>query len=82
MTAELELLSTEEAARQLGVTPGTLMVWRCTRRYPLRFIKVGRKVRYRPADLEAFLELRTHAGVVEAHEGQHGSAARANRRRA
>jgi hypothetical protein len=33
-----ELLTTLEAARWLDVTPGTLMVSRCTKRYPLKFI--------------------------------------------
>jgi excisionase family DNA binding protein len=72
-----DLLSTEEAARQLGVTPGTLTVWRATRRYPLRFIKVGRKVRYRASDLEDFLEARTQSGTVEPQQDdrrRHGRA--------
>ncbi len=60
-----DLLTTEEAAKQLGVTAGTLQIWRCTRRYPLKFVKIGRKVRYRPADLEDFLQARTHSGVGE-----------------
>jgi excisionase family DNA binding protein len=60
---ELELLNTEQAAAVLQVTPGTLMVWRCTKRYPLRFIRVGRLIRYRASDLEAFLAARTMSGV-------------------
>jgi hypothetical protein len=43
----------------MDVTPATLAVWRCTKRYPLRYIKVGSKVRYRLADIESFLALRT-----------------------
>lgn len=51
-----------EAAALLGVSPGTLSVWRSTKRYPLTYVKVGSKVRYREQDIAAFLESR----VVEA----------------
>jgi len=54
-----DLLSPADAAAYLGVTVGTLEVWRCTRRYPLSFVKVGRLVRYRRAALEAFIVSRT-----------------------
>lgn len=40
------LLTEQQAAEVLGVKPGTLQVWRCTRRYGLPFVKVGRLVRY------------------------------------
>jgi hypothetical protein len=67
-----ELLNMTQAAEFLQVTPGTLMVWRCTKRYHLKFARIGRNVRYRAADLEAFLNERTVSGVSES---------RANRRR-
>ncbi len=54
-----ELVDEQKAARFLGNKPGTLAVWRSTGRYNLPFIKVGRSVRYRRADLEAWLEKRT-----------------------
>ena len=54
-----ELVDEKEAARILDISPGTLAVWRSTGRYNLRFLKVGRNVRYRRADLEAWLEKRT-----------------------
>jgi len=60
-----ELLDTQEAARRLDVTPGTLMVWRSTKRYPLKFVRIGRKVRYRPSDIEEFIDKRTMSGVSE-----------------
>ena len=53
------LLSEAEAAELLNVKPATLSVWRCTRRYPLRYVKVGRYVRYRQSDIDAFLASRT-----------------------
>jgi predicted DNA-binding transcriptional regulator AlpA len=59
-----ELLNTEQAAKILQVTPATLMVWRSTKRYPLKFVRVGRNVRYRSSDLEAFLDARTQSGLA------------------
>jgi excisionase family DNA binding protein len=53
------LMSPDEAAAMLGVTVGTLQVWRSTRRYPLPFVKSGRKVMYRIEALQAFIESRT-----------------------
>ena len=53
------LLSNEEAAAYLGVSPGTLEVWRCTKRYSLAYIKVGRLVKYRKEALDDFLTAQT-----------------------
>ena len=58
------LLTQEQAAEILRVTPGTLSVWRCTKRYNIPYIKVGRLVRYRKSALDAFLDLRTHGEEV------------------
>ena len=57
-----ELLNNEQAANYLGVAPNSLAVWRATKRYPLPYIKVGRLVKYRRADLDAFLQSRTVTG--------------------
>lgn len=51
-----DLLNETEAAKILGVAPGTLSVWRSTGRYNLPFVKVGRNVRYRPSDLDEWLD--------------------------
>jgi excisionase family DNA binding protein len=53
------LLSNQQAAEYLGISPNTLEVWRCTKRYDLPYIKVGRIVKYRREALDAFLEKRT-----------------------
>ena len=53
-----ELLDEKQAAEHLTVSPGTLSVWRSTGRYNLPFVKVGRMVRYRLTDLNAWLEAR------------------------
>ncbi|UVE19166.1 helix-turn-helix domain-containing protein [Pseudomonas sp. LS44] len=53
------MLDEAQAAKHLDVSPGTLSVWRSTGRYQLPFLKVGRKVRYRLSDLDAWLDSRT-----------------------
>lgn len=48
-----ELLTEAQAAAYLGLkNPKTLAVWRCTKRYPLTYVKYGRTVRYRRKDLD------------------------------
>ena len=51
-----KLLNPPEAAEFLSVSKITLAGWRCSKRYSLPYIKIGRLVRYRQADLVAFLE--------------------------
>ncbi len=51
-----DLLTRDQAAAYLGIAVQTLAVWTCTRRHDLPFIKVGRSVRYRKSDLDAWLE--------------------------
>ena len=53
------LLTPEQAADILCVSPHTLAVWRSTGRYNLQYIKAGRLVRYKQEDLIAFIEKRT-----------------------
>lgn len=50
------LLDRKTAAKYLSVSPGTLAVWDCTKRYDLKPLKVGRAVRYRRSSLDQFLE--------------------------
>lgn len=54
-----QLLDEQAAATYLDLKPGTLSVWRSTGRYAIPFVKIGRNVRYRRADLDAWLEQRT-----------------------
>jgi hypothetical protein len=50
------LMCRKAAAKYLNISPGTLAVWDCTKRYDLKPIKVGRAVRYRRSNLDRFLE--------------------------
>jgi hypothetical protein len=52
------LISADVVAKLLGVTVGTLSVWRCTRRYPLPYVKVGHLIRYRREDVTSFVASR------------------------
>lgn len=52
------LLTPSEVAEMLGVSVETLNVWRATRRYPLPYVKAGRLVRYRPSDVQNFINSR------------------------
>lgn len=55
-----QLLTTEEAAAALRLkSAGTLAVWRTSKRYPLRFVRIGRKIFYKAEDIQAFIEART-----------------------
>ncbi|MBE3123710.1 MAG: helix-turn-helix domain-containing protein [Planctomycetes bacterium] len=56
------LLNEQEAAAYMGLKPNTLAVWRSTGRYGLPFLKVGKAVRYRVADLEKWLSARRGGG--------------------
>ena len=55
-----QILTRKQAANFLGVKENTLAVWAVTKRQPLPYIKVGRLVKYRLADLQAFLENNVH----------------------
>jgi predicted site-specific integrase-resolvase len=46
-------LTEREAAPRLGVSPHTLRTWRRLGRGP-RYLKLGKAVRYRPEDVEAY----------------------------
>jgi len=50
------LLSRKEAATYLGVTEKTLAQWKCTKRYDLPVVKIGRLVKYKKSDLDKFIE--------------------------
>jgi excisionase family DNA binding protein len=54
-------LTRDEAAAYLGIKPQTLAVWASTGRYGLPFVKVGRSVRYKLVDLDAFQAANTHS---------------------
>lgn len=52
---ETRRLDTKQAADYLNLSPNTLSRWRWSGDGP-RFVKLGRAVRYRIEDLDAFVE--------------------------
>ena len=59
----LTLLTKEQVSDILGISVGTLAVWRTTKRYNLPYVKTGRLVRYREVDVDNFINSRLQ-GVV------------------
>lgn len=58
METNTDLMDPLETSQLISVAQGTLAVWRSTGRYDLPYVKVGRLVRYRRADIEAWLDRR------------------------
>lgn len=60
-----QLLTRKQAADYIGVKPHTLAAWACNRRYDLVYVKIGRLVKYRKADLDAFIQKNTQGAENE-----------------
>lgn len=67
-------LNTEEAARVLGVSAYTLRDWRCSGREKIPYRKIGTKVLYSKAGLEAWLASRGASSTSEFNQQRKGGA--------
>ncbi len=65
MTEATKLLTPKETAKYLGVREQTLATWRCSARYGLPFIRIGRSVKYRLSDVENWLKSRTVGAAAD-----------------
>lgn len=65
MAQHQTFLDSDQAADYLGLKRTTLEAWRCRGGGP-RFIKLGRLVKYRRADLDSFIESRVRSNTSEA----------------
>ena len=65
MTDQNTFLDSDQAAEYLGLKRTTLEAWRCRGNGP-QFVKLGRLVKYRRADLDAFIEARLRSNTSEA----------------
>src|SRR5262245_27731515 len=63
LSGPTDLIDELALANRLGVSRSTLQSWRYSGRGP-RFIKLGRMVRYRVADVDAYLNANTHGEVA------------------
>lgn len=60
------LLTPDEVASVLGVSTATLSTWRSRNIYELEFIKMGKVIRYRAADVVALIDRRSSKGANHA----------------
>ena len=58
------MLRVDAAATWLGLSPSTLNKWRVQGKGP-RFVKMGRSVSYREADLDYWLDAQTRSSTSE-----------------
>lgn len=63
MPTKQTFLDSDQAAKYLGLKRTTLEAWRCRGGGP-KFAKLGRAVRYRQADLDAWIESRIRENTV------------------
>ncbi|EHS1183811.1 helix-turn-helix domain-containing protein [Vibrio vulnificus] len=54
-----KLLTSDQVADWLDLSPNTISQWRYLRRGP-RFLKIGKNVRYAEEDVKAWLEQHSH----------------------
>lgn len=59
-----QLICAEDAANLLNISPSTLAKMRLSGTSP-RYVKLGRRVAYRPADLEAWVEAQSFSSTSE-----------------
>jgi predicted site-specific integrase-resolvase len=69
-TSQNNLLTPLQVAEQLGVTIGTLAVWRSTGTCQIPYLKIGRCVRYKSTDIDTFLKGQTHLHTHLKQEGK------------
>lgn len=62
--ADSIFLTRRQAAEYLGISPSTLAVWGCTKRYNLFYVKIKSHAKYRKSDLDAFIESRDCRRVI------------------
>ena len=60
----MNVMRTGEAAQFLGLRESTLEAWRCRGGGPV-FLKLGKAVRYREEDLQAFVESRLRKNTTD-----------------
>ena len=62
-------LTTEQTAEYLNISAQTLANWRSQGRINLPYKKLGALVRYKPSDVELFLEQHTYTNSTSVTEG-------------
>jgi len=52
------LMTPKETASMLAIKEATLAIWRSNGRYDLKYVKIGRYIRYRLRDIENWINSR------------------------
>ncbi len=60
METKENLITPEQAANHLSVSVRTLAKWRSTGANNVPYSKIGRCIRYRPSDLDAYIAKHSH----------------------
>jgi excisionase family DNA binding protein len=63
MTTKQNLVVPDQAADHLSVSVRTLAKWRSTGENNIPYTKIGRCVRYRLSDLDAYIQKHSHNSV-------------------
>jgi predicted DNA-binding transcriptional regulator AlpA len=66
--ADSALLDTKQASALFGLSESTLRKWRLSGQGPA-FVRLGRAVKYRQADIDQFLDERLFHSTAEADAG-------------
>lgn len=67
-TSEKTIFTVAEAAEYLGLAISTLNKWRCYQIEGPAFVKLGKAVRYRKEDLDAFLKSHIVGSMIKGME--------------
>jgi excisionase family DNA binding protein len=59
------LITTKQAADRLNLKEQTLRDWRTRLDNPLPFVKIGRAVKYEPAEIDAYIARSRKVSTVE-----------------
>ena len=60
------LLTRREVADLLQMREQTLATWKCNGRHGLPYVQVGRSIRYRPGDVQAWIDQHVVGDTAEA----------------
>lgn len=58
LTSPPVLIKPRKVADLLGLSEDTLTIWRCTKRYDLPYVRVGKSIMYDLRDVVSFIERR------------------------
>ena len=58
-------LSPKELSNFIGISVGTLAVWRTNKTYQIPYLKIGGKVMYPVAEVNQWIQSRVHSAITQ-----------------